>query len=74
MTKSILSNIQIETKKKLVKVSLNGMRFPKAWWLYSESEIINPAKKAPKASDIPISEVNKAIDRQMRKILMVNNS
>ena len=67
-------SIPMETKKKLVKTSLNGMRLPKALWLYSDSEIISPARKAPKASDMPSSWVSMATARQISSRLIRKSS
>ena len=35
-------------------------------WLYSDSEMINPARKAPRAKESPIKWVNQATIRQIR--------
>src|SRR5690606_13778301 len=53
-------SIPMEIKKKLVNNSLNGRIILVAWWLYSDSDTISPARKAPNARDNPASEVRKA--------------
>jgi hypothetical protein len=74
ITKERSRSIPIETKKKLANTSFTGRKFPKTLWLYSDSEIISPARKAPNARDIPSLEVNNAIEKQIRKMLIINNS
>jgi hypothetical protein len=64
----------METKKKDEKVSLKGIMCPKALWLYSDSDIIKPARKAPKARDIPSSAVKNATERHIRRMLIKNSS
>ena len=74
MMKEISTSIPIETKKKLANTSLIGRKLPKALWLYSESDIISPARNAPNARDIPSFEVSSATAKQIRKILMMKSS
>jgi len=67
-------SIPIETKKRLLKLSRNGSTSAMAWWLYSDSEITNPATNAPSASDRPASDVSHAIPRQRTMIVSRNSS
>ena len=53
----------------LIKISLKGKTFTVAWWLYSDSEIISPAKKAPKARDKPTEDVSQAIAKQKTTVV-----
>jgi hypothetical protein len=48
----------METKKKLANTSRKGRMLPNAAWLYSESEMIYPARKAPRTSDSPTLEIS----------------
>src|SRR5690349_1908397 len=68
------SNMPIETKKKLLNISRNGIILLVAWWLYSDSEIISPAIKAPSANDKPNREVSQATAKQITTTLKINNS
>ena len=47
----------METKKKLMKISLKGRMLAVAWWLYSDSEMMSPAKNAPNESESPKLDV-----------------
>jgi len=67
-------SIPIETKKKLVNTSRKGKIFPRACWLYSESEMMVPAIKAPMARESPILPVIHATERQRARITKRNNS
>ncbi len=55
-------------------MSLKGIKCPKALWLYSDSETINPARKAPNASESPREDVSNATARQISRMLIMNNS
>jgi hypothetical protein len=68
------SSIPIDIKKRLVKRSRKGMTVLSAWWLYSERDIIRPARNAPRDSERPILEVSQATAKQMRMILIRNIS
>src|SRR5690606_18052034 len=51
-------------------IIIKGKIMQVACWLYSDSEIINPAMKAPKARDKPASDVKNATAKQM--VMVVN--
>jgi len=67
------TSMPTEIKKKLVKMSRNGRIMLTAWWLYSDSEMSNPASSAPIARDIPIMETSQATPKQTR-ITNIRNS
>ena len=62
--KPVLRSIPIETKKKLVKMSRKGMIVERAALLYSDSDMIRPARKAPRARERPARDVSHAVPRQ----------
>jgi hypothetical protein len=62
-----------DTKKKHINASFKGKILPIACLLYWESDIMTPAKRAPKAVDSPILEVKTADDKQMNTTLARNN-
>src|SRR3990170_7431677 len=64
----------IEIKKRLEKVSLNGMTSATIWLEYSDSEMASPAINAPMASERPKSEVNHAVPRHRSTIVRMNTS
>ena len=43
-------------------------------WLYSDSEMISPARKAPRARDNPIKWVSQATARQIRMAPRIKSS
>ncbi len=71
---STSSSIPMDTKKRILNISLRGRISLNAWCPYSDSEITRPARKAPSASDKPTSDVNQAVPKQMSTILIKNNS
>ncbi len=56
-TKSTSTSMPIETKKTLAKTSRNGVVSATTWGLYSLSETMIPATKAPSASEKPSDSV-----------------
>ena len=64
----------MDMKKRLEKVSLNGMTSATIWLEYSDSEMANPAMKAPRARESPKREVNQAVPRQTRTMVRMNTS
>jgi len=65
-TTEVLSNIPMEMKNRLLKRSRNGRMSETTWWLYSDSEMTTPARKAPSARDNPSEDVSQAMPRQER--------
>src|SRR5665647_2879511 len=53
----------VEIKKMLMNISLKGITFPSACAAYSESEIISPARNAPRARERPAMELIQATER-----------
>ncbi len=51
----------MEMKNSELNTSRNGRISPSAWWLYSDSEITNPAMNAPSASDSPTAADAQAV-------------
>jgi len=62
--KPVSSSMPTDTKKKLVNTSRRGMMFPSACRPYSDSEMMSPARNAPRASDKPAVAVSQATLRQ----------
>ena len=61
-------------KKEACEYFLKGKTFPTASSLYSDSETINPARKAPRDNESPIEEVIQATAKQTVSTLNKNNS
>jgi hypothetical protein len=57
-------SMPMETKE-LVKTSRKGRILPRAWWLYSDSEMTIPARNAPRARERPTEWVSQATARQI---------
>ena len=72
--KATFSSIPMETKKKLANTSRNGNMLLMAWWLYSDSEMIRPARKAPKPSESPAMALTQAMERQITTTLNKKSS
>ena len=72
--KAKFNNIPTEIKKIAVNIFLKGIMFFNASKLYSDSEITNPARNAPKANFKPNCLVMNAVAKQMTMIEMRNNS
>jgi hypothetical protein len=63
-----------DTKKMLAKISRKGSTLLVAWWLYSDSEMMRPARKAPRASDRPMLEVSRATEKHSTTVVSTNSS
>ena len=58
----------------LMNISLKGMTFPSAWAAYSESEMISPARNAPRARERPARELSHATARPITTTLRRKSS
>ena len=59
--------MNVQMKKKLEKTSRKGMTAPSVWWLYSDSEMMSPARNAPSASESPANDVSQATEKQITR-------
>ena len=50
------------------------MMSPRAWWLYSDSEMARPAMNAPRARERPTWAVSQAVPKPMKMIVRMNSS
>ena len=64
----------VEIKKMLMNISLKGITFPSACTAYSDSEMISPARNAPRARERPARELIQATERPITTMLSKKSS
>jgi hypothetical protein len=64
-----VQQLPVEIKKMLMNISLKGITFPSACIAYSDSDIISPARNAPRARERPARELIHAIERPITTML-----
>src|SRR3990172_6285732 len=74
MTRTITATVRRFLRKKPIKLSLKGSMSDMAWDAYSDSEMIIPARKAPRARESPNREVRSAVLRHNKRMVMTKRS